>query len=59
MVQTFKDLPKGAFPDHFKHFKPVGNVVMQYLEDQNKNTVNIRSDFDVIKTNKLHHIKTD
>lgn len=34
VVQTFQDLPKGAFPNHFKHFKPVANVVMQHLEKQ-------------------------
>lgn len=34
MIQTFQDLSKGAFPDHFKHFKPVANVVMQHLEKQ-------------------------
>lgn len=28
VVQTFQDLPKGAFPDHFKYFKPVANVIM-------------------------------
>lgn len=28
VVQTFQDLPKGAFPNHFKYFKSVGNVVM-------------------------------
>lgn len=32
MVQTFQDLPEGAFPNHFKHFEPVANVVMQHLE---------------------------
>lgn len=34
VVQTFQDLPKGAFPDHFKHLKAVANVVMQHLEKQ-------------------------
>lgn len=28
VVQTFQDLSKGAFPDHFKYLKPVGNMVM-------------------------------
>lgn len=32
VVQTFQNLPKGAFPNHFKHFKPVGNVVVQHLQ---------------------------
>lgn len=34
VVETFEDLPKGAFPDHFEHFKPVANMVMQHLEEQ-------------------------
>ena len=34
VVQTFQDLPKGAFPDHLKHFKSVADVVMQHLEKQ-------------------------
>lgn len=34
VVQTFQDLPKGAFPNHFKHLKPVANVVVQHLEKQ-------------------------
>lgn len=34
VVQTFQDLSKGAFPNNFKHLKPVANVVVQYLEQQ-------------------------
>lgn len=34
VVQAFQDLSKGAFPDHFKHLKPVSNVVMQHLKRQ-------------------------
>ena len=40
VVQTFEDLPKGAFPNHFKHFKPVANVVMQHLEEQEEEHIN-------------------
>lgn len=28
VVQTLQDLPEGAFPDHFKHLEPVGDVVV-------------------------------
>lgn len=31
VVQTFQDLSKGAFPDHFEHLKPVAKVVVQHL----------------------------
>ena len=34
VVQTFQDLPKGAFPNHLQHFKSVANVVVQHLEKQ-------------------------
>lgn len=36
VVQTFQDLPKGAFPNHLKHFKSVADVVMQHLEGGGK-----------------------
>lgn len=36
VVQTFQDLPKGAFPDHFKYFKSVGDVVVQHLDKPRK-----------------------
>lgn len=39
VVQAFQDLPKGPFPNHFKHFKPVGNVVMQHLKKQRKDCI--------------------
>lgn len=40
VVQTFQDLPKGAFPNHFKYFKSVGNVVVQHLNKQRKDYFN-------------------
>ena len=34
VVQTFQDLPEGAFPNHLQNLKPVGDVVVQHLEEQ-------------------------
>ena len=36
VVQTFQDLSEGAFPNHFKHLKPVANVIVQHLEMHEK-----------------------
>lgn len=40
VVQTFQDLPKGAFPNNFKYFKSVGNVVVKHLNKQRKDYFN-------------------
>lgn len=36
VVQTFQDLPKGAFSNHFKYLKSVANVVVEHLKKQRK-----------------------
>lgn len=34
MVQAFQNLSKGAFTNHFKYFKSVGDMVMQHLQQE-------------------------
>lgn len=42
VVQTLQDLPEGALPDDFKHFKPVGDVVVQHLDKQDNRYKSVR-----------------